>query len=58
MQRWICTICRYVYDPSDGDPVNDVPPEVPFDELLADWRCPVCKAGKGFFEPYPDPDQK
>lgn len=51
MQKWICTICSYVYDPEEGDPVNEVPPEVPFDDLLVDWLCPVCKAGKGFFEP-------
>ncbi|HBA86626.1 MAG TPA: rubredoxin [Geobacter sp.] len=51
MQKWICTICSYVYDPDEGDPVNDVPSEVPFEDLLVDWVCPVCKAGKSFFEP-------
>ena len=54
MQRWICTICQYVYDPADGDPVNDVPREVSFEDLLRDWACPVCKAGKAFFVPYPE----
>jgi rubredoxin len=51
MQSWICTICQYVYDPAEGDPVNEVPPEVPFEDLLTDWACPVCKAGKSFFVP-------
>ncbi len=51
MQRWICTICQYVYDPAEGDPVNDVPPDVSFEELLPDWHCPVCEAAKSFFEP-------
>jgi len=52
MQKWICTICQYVYDPAEGDTVNEVPPEVPFEDLLIDWQCPVCKAGKGFFVPF------
>ena len=57
MQRWICTVCQYVYDPAEGDPVNDVPSGVSFEELLIDWKCPVCMAGKAFFEPNPDPDR-
>jgi len=52
MQSWICTICQYIYDPGAGDPVNEVPPEVSFEDLLEDWTCPVCKAGKRFFVPY------
>jgi rubredoxin len=51
MQKWICTICQYVYDPTDGDPVNEVPSGVSFEDLLEDWTCPVCKAGKSFFLP-------
>ena len=51
MQSWICTVCQYVYDPSQGDPVNEVPAGVSFEELLEDWKCPVCKVAKSFFEP-------
>lgn len=53
MQNWVCTICQYVYDPSQGDPVNEVPAGVSFEDLLEDWTCPVCKAGKRSFEPMP-----
>jgi len=49
MQRWRCTICEYVYDPAKGDEVNEVPPEVTFDDLLDTWICPVCRADKKFF---------
>jgi len=52
MQRWKCTVCQYVYDPSVGDAVNEVPPEVPFEDLLEYWVCPVCQAGKNLFVPY------
>jgi rubredoxin len=52
MQSWICTICQYVYDPAEGDPVNDIPPETSFEDLLEAWSCPICKAGKSFFLPF------
>lgn len=58
MQKWICTVCRHIYDPDEGDPVNDVPPGTSFEELLQEWHCPVCEAGRTLFEPYPDPDQR
>lgn len=51
MQRWKCTVCDYIYDPSEGDAVNEVPPEVSFEQLLEDWSCPVCKTRKNFFLP-------
>jgi rubredoxin len=51
LQSWICTVCQYVFDPAEGDPVNEVPPGVSFEELLESWNCPVCKAAKSFFAP-------
>ena len=51
MQRWICTICQYVYDPETGDPDNHVPAGTPFEEIPEGWVCPLCGAGKEVFEP-------
>jgi rubredoxin len=51
MQSWKCTTCDYIYDPAKGDPVNEVPAGVSFEDLLVTWTCPVCKAGKSFFVP-------
>jgi rubredoxin len=51
MQRWLCTICQYVYDPAMGDPDNGVPPGTPFEELPEGWVCPICGVGKDLFEP-------
>ncbi|KAF0219645.1 MAG: hypothetical protein FD174_1900 [Geobacteraceae bacterium] len=51
MQRWICTICQYIYEPAVGDPDNGVDPETPFEALPDDWVCPICGAGKDLFEP-------
>jgi rubredoxin len=50
MQKWICTVCGYVYDPATGDPADGVNPGTSFESLPADWVCPVCGAGKDDFE--------
>lgn len=50
MKRYVCTICGYVYDPSNGDPENGINPGTPFESLPDDWTCPVCGAGKDMFE--------
>ena len=51
MQRWICTICQYIYDPATGDPENGIAPGTPFEEIPETWVCPICGAGKEVFEP-------
>ncbi|MEM2870723.1 MAG: rubredoxin [Thermoplasmata archaeon] len=49
--RYRCTVCGYVYDPAKGDPDSGVAPGTQFEQLPADWRCPVCGADKDSFEP-------
>jgi rubredoxin len=49
MKKYVCGICGYVYDPVKGDPDNGTPSGVAFEELPADWTCPVCGAGKEEF---------
>jgi rubredoxin len=51
MQKYVCQVCGYVYDPALGDPDNGVNPGTPFDNLPAEWVCPVCGADKDSFEP-------
>jgi len=51
MKKYVCTVCGYVYDPDAGDPDNGVQPGTPFEELPADWVCPVCGASKDQFDP-------
>ncbi len=50
MDKYVCSICDYVYDPAAGDPDNDVPPGTSFDNLPEDWECPICSAGKDAFD--------
>lgn len=49
--RMECRICWYVYDPREGDPVEQVPAGTPFLELPGHWRCPQCDAEPGAFLP-------
>jgi rubredoxin len=51
MQKYICQVCGYIYNPADGDPEGGIPPGTPFEKLPDDWRCPVCGASKDEFEP-------
>lgn len=49
MEKWICEVCGYVYDPAQGDPDNGVDPGTRFEDLPQDWVCPVCGADRDSF---------
>ena len=44
MERYICIVCGYIYDPSLGDSVNGVEPGTSFKDLPEGWLCPLCGA--------------
>ncbi|MEN6374340.1 MAG: rubredoxin [Smithella sp.] len=48
--RYVCSVCGYVYDPAKGDPDGDVAPGTSFEDLPDDWICPICGATKSAFE--------
>lgn len=48
---WLCKICGFVYDPSEGDLDSGIEPGTPFTELPPDWFCPVCGAMTQDFRP-------
>jgi len=50
MQKYICVVCGYIYDPVDGDPDNGVEPGTAFSDVPEDWLCPLCGVGKEEFE--------
>ncbi len=47
--KYRCTVCNYIYDPEKGDPDSGIKPGTRFEDLPADWVCPVCGAGKDRF---------
>jgi rubredoxin len=53
-QLWICTRCGMIYDPAEGDPDGGIAPGTAFEDIHADWVCPVCGARKADFTPYDD----
>jgi rubredoxin len=50
MDKYECSVCGYVYDPTEGDTDNGIEPGTPFEDIPDDWTCPVCGAGKDEFE--------
>ncbi len=51
MQKYVCKVCGYVYDPAVGDPDNNINPGTSFESIPDSWVCPVCGAPKDQFEP-------
>jgi rubredoxin len=50
MDKYICTVCGYIYDPVEGDVDNGVAPGTKFEDIPEDWVCPVCGVPKSDFE--------
>ena len=50
MKKYACELCGYEYDPKVGDPDNGSEEGTDFEDLPADWICPLCGAGKDDFE--------
>ena len=50
MEKWVCSLCGWVYDPAVGDPDGGIEPGTPFEYLPDDWVCPLCGAPKEEFE--------
>jgi rubredoxin len=51
MQKYVCDLCGYIYDPEEGDPDSGVPAGTAFADLPEDWVCPACGAPKSEFSP-------
>ena len=50
MEKYVCIVCGYVYDPEQGDPDNGVNPGTKWEDVPDDWECPVCGASKDDFD--------
>ena len=48
--KYVCQICGYIYD--------DTKEKVPFEQLPADWKCPLCGAAKTDFKPETADEEK
>lgn len=50
MRKFECEVCGYVYDESVGDPDNGIAAGTKWEDLPADWECPLCSVGKDQFK--------
>lgn len=51
MQKYVCDVCGYIYDPQLGDTEGGIAAGTAFEDLPEDWVCPECGVGKDSFSP-------
>lgn len=47
--KYVCNLCGYVYDEELGAPDEGIAPGTKWEDVPADWVCPLCGAGKDEF---------
>ncbi len=47
--KYVCNVCGYVYDEVAGDPDNGIAPGTKWEDLPADFTCPLCSVSKDDF---------
>ncbi|MGD9560147.1 MAG: rubredoxin [Oscillospiraceae bacterium] len=51
MERYVCSVCGYVYDEGQGAPDAQLAPGTRWADVPKGWPCPVCGAAKDRFAP-------
>ena len=49
MEKYVCLLCGYVYDPEIGEPDEGIEAGTAFENLPDDYKCPLCGASKNQF---------
>ena len=50
MDKYVCNVFGYVYEPEKGDHDAGIEPGTKFEDLPDDWVCPTCGVSKDEFE--------
>ena len=50
MEKYVCSVCGYIYDPAEGCPDQGIAPGTPWDQVADSFTCPLCGVGKDQFE--------
>lgn len=58
MEKYICSICGYVYDEAKGASETGVVPNTVWADMPKDWVCPLCGAEKTEFNSLSAPKTK
>ncbi|WP_345815695.1 rubredoxin [Paraburkholderia sp. PREW-6R] len=48
-KQWVCVICGWIYDEAAGLPEEGIAAGTRWEDVPADWRCPLCDVGKEDF---------
>ena len=49
-KTWMCLICGWIYDESEGLPEEGIAAGTRWDQVPMNWTCPECGARKEDFE--------
>ena len=49
MKKYVCDVCGWVYDEALGAPEHGIAPGTKFEDLPADFECPLCGVDKDNF---------
>ena len=49
MKKYVCSVCGYIYDEAKGIPEAGIAPGTRWEDLPANWKCPLCGASKSEF---------
>ncbi len=50
MEKYVCTVCGYIYDEAEGCPDAGVAAGTAWADVPDDFVCPLCGVGKDMFE--------
>lgn len=49
LDRHECRSCGYIYEPNEGDPRRQIAVGTLFEDVPANWRCPICGSPRSQF---------
>lgn len=49
MKKYVCNICGYIYDEAAGDAEHGIAAGTKWEDVPADFVCPLCGVGKDDF---------
>jgi rubredoxin len=50
MAKYVCSVCGYIYDEELGNPDQGIAPGTKWEDLPADFVCPMCGVDKEMFD--------
>ena len=56
MKTYICSICGFIYAEAQGFPQGGIAPGTLWQDVPAQWVCPLCRAAKSAFHELSAPE--